>query len=698
MPLRGSFVQNSEISWIRAEVKQPLLFLLVLSWLGLLLLPAPVSAAGQNDTMLMFVGEDLSVLSIASRREESARQAPAIACVIPRETFRADGSYTLTQALSKTPGFYMAQKEWGTQPYLRGTPDSILLLYDTVPLLSDMTKATHPLDEELSLAPVKRIEIVRGPGSVLWGPDAFAGIVNIVPLTGKDVNGVETGVDYGHPGDPKGFYLNAGHDGGAWNAFISISGREAEADERVGNVVSFWDDGIGGPVPAVDRYGDARPDKSHYLEFNGNFDFKNCLTVTGRFSDYTRPYSMSDQNEALTWVESRSTPVNFVKIESCKDLDSDSALRFTGYYSSINSTYKVIDLEFEPRESTGYGEAIYDRNLWSSKGLLTMGTAFRKKWIDNAPIWDSYLPDFLEPTNETFLPSITEKDYDTDLWSIFTQYTHKIDNFDLSFGVRRDTHNEYKDRYSYNTGLVWSPSSVWTIKALYGTAYRTPFARQLIEDEEPELEKINTLNLKVGWQPTNLGGLSVCGFVSRLSDHIMEDPYAGLSTPNHQKIQGVELEGWLSPLDNLEFKSNLTVLDNSGPDERYHYSDYFIQGQPGQPPEKHYTDLYYPFDTGPKSLFNFSGQWTPWKRLSLYCRAGYFSSQDVICPRCTTIESVPGAWLVDATVTVRDIVVSGLDMQLYMWNLTDKDYRVPGTYSTIEGEPFSWRLMLTKRW
>ena len=123
-----------------------------------------------------------------------------MANVITKEMMDQNGMFTLGQALEQMPGFYMAQKEWGTQPYLRGTPDSILFLYDTVPMQSDTSKSVHPLDEELSLAPVKRVEIIRGPGSVLWGADAFAGIVNIVPMTGKDLNGVETGVFYGDPG------------------------------------------------------------------------------------------------------------------------------------------------------------------------------------------------------------------------------------------------------------------------------------------------------------------------------------------------------------------------------------------------------------------------------------------------------------------------------------------------------------------
>jgi hypothetical protein len=187
------------------------------------------------------------------------------------------------------PGFYMAQKEWGTQPYLRGIPDSVLFLYDTVPLGSDISKSLHPLDHELSLASVKRIEIIRGPGSVLWGPDAFAGIVNVVPMTGKDLDGVETGIWYGSPGDQEAFYVNMGHDAGLWDAFLSVSGREGEEDDTVSNLVRFWGDGET-PVALEDRFGEEKPGRSHYLETSGRFSFRDWFTVSGLLSDYKRPY------------------------------------------------------------------------------------------------------------------------------------------------------------------------------------------------------------------------------------------------------------------------------------------------------------------------------------------------------------------------------------------------------------------------
>ncbi|MBP9597679.1 MAG: outer membrane cobalamin receptor protein, partial [Desulfobacter sp.] len=52
-----------------------------------------------SDTMLMFVGEDLEMLSIASRKEEAAWSAPAIVDVITRQEFESQNAFTLSQAL-----------------------------------------------------------------------------------------------------------------------------------------------------------------------------------------------------------------------------------------------------------------------------------------------------------------------------------------------------------------------------------------------------------------------------------------------------------------------------------------------------------------------------------------------------------------------------------------------------------------------
>ena len=400
----------------------------------------------------------------------------------------------------------------------------------------------------------------------------------------------------------------------------------------------------------------------------------------------------------LSWGETRSAPFGFVKLEAKKNLDRSSALRFTGSYSFLNPEYEIIDRTLNQKERTAYGEIIYDRSFLSGKGLFTGGLSYRNKEIDNAPIWAGRLPDFLGPDN--FLnqtPLLTEKDYTARLWSVFGQYNHKIGTVDLWLGLRNDAHDEYSNHLSYNLGAVWSPEPRWTMKLLYGVAYRTPFARQLLEGTRPDPEEIKTVNLQVAWKPTQQAALSVCGFSSRIEKHIMEDPYAGLSLPNSQNINGVEIEGRFSPVKSLDLSANLTLLDNDGPDETYHWNDFsFVR--PDGTVVKHFTDLAYPYDRGPGALFNLMGTWRPVERLTAFARLGYFSSRDLIFPRSAEIRSVPGVWLLDVSTTVRDVGFAGLDLEVSVRNLLDRDYETPGTYSLIKGDPATVWVGLRKRW
>ena len=47
---------------------------------------------------------------------------------------------------------------------------------------------------------------------------------------------------------------------------------------------------------------------------------------------------------------------------------------------------------------------------------------------------------------------------------------------------------------------------------------------------------------------------------------------------------------------------------------------------------------------------------------------------------------------------IKDIFYPGLDLEIAIRNLFDKDYETPGTYTTIEGDPLTVVLTLRKRW
>lgn len=662
----------------------------------LFLLIFAVSVIQASDTMLMFVGEDLEVISIASRKEEAASKAPAIVRVMTRETMDQTQVTTIAEALAESAGFSVEQTEKGSVPYLRGIQDSALFLYDTVPMGSGAYKSFHLIDHETSLAPVKRIEIVRGAGSVLWGPDAFAGVVNAVPLTGKDLQGFETGARVSSDDEARDAYLNYGCDQGPWDLFFSLSGRVSREDDTAYNVVSFWDEG-GGPAAPEDRFGQEMPADSRYVELYSSVSFKQWLTLSARLSDNTKHFSVSDGADEFVWEERLSAPTETFKLELSKDVDLASKIRLTGYYTQTRLHHEIIDREFDPAENSVYAELIYDRSMFTSNGLLTAGISQRKTKFSDIPVWKGFFPDYLDEDNLYFTPEVETVDYENDLSSVFGQYRHKFKNVELWAGVRNDRHDRFEDKISYNFGGLWDLYSDWVVKSAYGTAYRTPFAAQVAEQEDILLEKIDSLNFQVAWKPDKKRNIGLTLFQNRIENHVIEDRYAGagLSIANRQTIYGAELECDFKLLDGLSLSGNLTVLDNTGPDETYLYNDYSYVDSDGSRFD-HYQQLDYGYNTGSDVLFNARAEWDVTGNIRLIPEVHYFSERAFYNPVEDVHTKCSGAWTMDLNARIRNLFPFEVDV--FVKNLADTRYETPGLYSVISGNAFNAGVAIKMKW
>lgn len=114
-------------------------------------------------------------------------EAPASTTVLSREELRALGWTTLAEALAGVRGLFLTQDRVYTYLGVRGfSPPGdlntrVLLLWDGHPL-NDLWAGQGYLGRELSvdLEEVERVEVVRGPGSALYGTGAFFAVLNVV--------------------------------------------------------------------------------------------------------------------------------------------------------------------------------------------------------------------------------------------------------------------------------------------------------------------------------------------------------------------------------------------------------------------------------------------------------------------------------------------------------------------------------------
>jgi iron complex outermembrane receptor protein len=90
-------------------------------------------------------------------------------------------------------------------PMVRGVQQSALLLHDGVSMFEPWGN-WGAFNRSQPIESLKRIEVVTGPGGVLWGANSFLGVINLVSKDAEDVHGLEVSAGYGDgPGNKQDF-------------------------------------------------------------------------------------------------------------------------------------------------------------------------------------------------------------------------------------------------------------------------------------------------------------------------------------------------------------------------------------------------------------------------------------------------------------------------------------------------------------
>jgi outer membrane receptor protein involved in Fe transport len=131
-------------------------------------------------------------ITVASRKAMALRNSPGIITLITREEILDSGARDLMDVLGRVPGFYPGFDVTGVVGVgVRGAwayEGKLLFLLDGMEL-NESLYGNLPLLGHFPLATIKRIEIIRGPGSVVYGGFAELAVVNIITLDGADLQG-----------------------------------------------------------------------------------------------------------------------------------------------------------------------------------------------------------------------------------------------------------------------------------------------------------------------------------------------------------------------------------------------------------------------------------------------------------------------------------------------------------------------------
>ncbi len=216
------------------------------------------------------------VVVTATRNERTLGLLPMPVTLVSKAQIRTMGSLRLNDVLNEQTGLVSVPQVNGSGNglQLQGfDPDYTLILLDGEPLIG---RTTGSLDlSRVTIGNIKRIEIVKGPSSSLYGSDALAGVVNIITERPQGMRGS--------------LYTRYGS-----NNTLDVSGDAGVAGKKAGFYLFGNRYSTGGYDLSPDTYGKTvSPHQSYTL--NSKFTYK--LTAHTDFSISGRYYEEHQQSE-----------------------------------------------------------------------------------------------------------------------------------------------------------------------------------------------------------------------------------------------------------------------------------------------------------------------------------------------------------------------------------------------------------------
>jgi iron complex outermembrane receptor protein len=148
---------------------------------------------------------DVEVTTL-SKEPEEVWQTPAAIAVITQDDIRHSGATSIPELLRLIPGVNVAREQsdqWAVA--VRGFNSQfskgLLVLIDGRSVYTPLFEGVYWDVQDLVLADIDRIEVIRGPGGTIWGANAVNGVINIITKKARDTQGGFVSVTAGSPVD-----------------------------------------------------------------------------------------------------------------------------------------------------------------------------------------------------------------------------------------------------------------------------------------------------------------------------------------------------------------------------------------------------------------------------------------------------------------------------------------------------------------
>ncbi len=564
---------------------------------------------------------------IATGTEQSTDLAPAVTTVITSQDIEAMGARNLEEILRSVPGLQVAYSVFNIPIYtVRGISSApsadpeLLVLINGIRVNDSFRGAKGLYWSGFPVSAISQIEVIRGPGSAVYGADAFAGVLNIVTKSASEIGGTEVGLRVGKFNTQDAWILH-GQQWQGWEiaATAEVSRTkghqenvEIDAQTALDKVYKTQASLAPGPYSAENTLYDVRIDLAKQpWQLRAGIHRGEDMGVGAGVSqalDPTKPLAEERINADLTYYQPQFSD-NWELQAQLSYLRTTFAAEFMtfppgafggafpiGHFGSPTGSEHQTQLSLSGfyRGFTdhlirmGIGYSNYD--LYETRQIRNFGL----NPFTGLPIPPTQMIDTSDSPG-VFAPEVARNNkylFLQDAW-VFN------DNWELTSGIRYDDYSDFGSTINPRLGIVWKTFEKITTKLLYGSAFRAPSFQELYNQNNPVVlgnpnlkpENMASWEVAFDYRATSDLHLSLNLYHYDITDKIILVPMSkgerGYANASNWKGQGLEGElRWktssksslllnYSYQDSRDDKTNVT-LTNAPKQTAFLRSDYLL--------------------------------------------------------------------------------------------------------------------------
>ena len=611
----------------------------------LLTLPALSARATSHEDIDALLPLSLEALmdmqvSISTNSLQKLSKAPSVVSVITAEDIKTTGATNLTDILQSVPGVYIRHNQFGYRPLvtMRGAAAPHTLLMINGSPIKDLAWSAGIFWKGLPVSMIERVEIIRGPGSALFGSDASAGVINVITKTAGKIMKSEIGVRAGKYDSQSGWLQH----GAEWNGFdiaftadvshtdghrpfFARDGQTSRGDVSYapGRADTGWDNQ---DIRLSVSQGSWRVMADHMRHSNLETGITGAavLDPLTRASDSNSSIALLYGNSAFAKDWGLNAELRFRETEyDAGDgfLERPPGYRCTvagalrcaagvapgtyanGHLNIQNAAERRMNFEVSGlysgfrQHTIRLGAGYVWQDPYKIRHAVNFGTIEGSTVLPaGGPLVD------ISGTSFAFSPEISRKNsyaFLQDVWSFATDW-------ELTAGLRYDDYSDFGNALTPRLALVWQTTNRLTSKLMYGEAFRAPAYLELYSRTAASLPNTNlkpeesrTWDMSFSYLASNDMRLGLSLYHFAIDDIITANGGQFINGGNHV-IRGAELEAQWQAAKSLMVSGNYSR-------RRQSYDDPLVVSY-GIPDEEAYLRADWSFH--PQWTWNLQANWT----------------------------------------------------------------------------------------